>query len=100
LFQLFNYEEALAALLKGFDEEKANATKKVSAMLRRFYPSISSKSKKEKSGSQTQGKNSRGGNSHALDTIQEHEAALMLHGYKIVAPMKNVMSLPLAVNWG
>ena len=37
-------------------------------------------------------KKSRGGHSHKLDTIQEHKVALMLYGYKIIAPMKNVMS--------
>jgi hypothetical protein len=100
LFQLFNYKDALPGVLDGFDKTQANATKTVSTILRHAYRSISSKSKSQKDGSRTKGKNSRGGHSHKLDTIQEHKAALMLYGYKIVAPMKNVMSLPLAVNWG
>ena len=99
LFQLFNYKDSLGAVLDGFDKMKANAMKEVSRLLRSAYSSISSKSKSQKSGSQTKGKKSRG-NAHELDTIQEHKAALMLCGYKIVAPMKRVMSLPLAVNWG
>jgi len=64
--------------------------KTVSTILRRTYRSISSKTESQKTGSRTKGKKSRGGNSHELDTIQEHKATLMLHGYKIVAPMKNV----------
>ena len=100
MFQLFNYKDVLPAVLDGFDKTRADATKVVSTLLRKTYRSISSKSESQKNGSQTKGKKSRGGNSHELDTIQEHKAALMLCGYKIVAPMKNVMSLPLAVNWG
>jgi hypothetical protein len=99
LFQLFNYKDALPAVLDGFDKTQDEATKKASTILRHTYRSISSKSEGQKTGSRTKGKKSRGGHSHALDTIQEHKAALMLYGYKIVAPMKNVMSLPLAVNW-
>ena len=73
--------------------------KTVSRILRHAYRSISSKSESQKNGSRTKSKKSRGGVSHKLDTIQEHKVALILYGYKIIAPMKNVMSLPLAVNW-
>jgi len=101
LFQLFNYKDALPGVLDGFDKTQANATKKVSTILRKAYRSISSKSESQKNKSRTQGEKSRGGQFQELDTIQEHQAALMLYGYKIVAPMKNVMSLPpLVVNWG
>lgn len=86
--------------MDGFDKPKANTMKTVSTIVRHAYRSISSKSESQKNGSRTKGKKSRGGHSHELDTIQEHKAALMLYGYKIIAPMKNVMSLPLAVNWG
>jgi hypothetical protein len=72
-------------------------TKAVSTILQHAYRS---KSESQKNGSWTKTKRSRGGHSHELDTIQEHKAALMLYGYKIVEPMKNVMSLPLAINWG
>jgi hypothetical protein len=98
LFQLFNYKDALPAVLDGFDKAQANATKIVSTILRHSYRSVSSKSDSQKTGSRTKGKKSRGGHSHELDTIHEHKLALMLYGYKIVAPMKNVMSLPFAVN--
>ena len=100
MFQLFNYKDALAAVLDGFDKTQADVTKTVTTILRQAYRSISSKSESQKNRSRTKDKKSRGGNAHELDTIQEHKAALMLYGYKIVAPMENVMSLPLAVNWG
>jgi hypothetical protein len=100
LFQLFNYKDVLPAVLDGFDKTQANATKTVSTILRHAYCSISFKSKSQKNGSRTKGKRRRGGGSHELDTIQQHKAALRLYGYKIIKPMKNVMSLPLAVNWG
>jgi hypothetical protein len=90
LFQLFNYKDALRAILDGFNKKQDNATKKVSAILRHAYSSIGSKSKSQKNGSQTNGNKSRGGDSRKLDTIQEHKTALMLYGYKIIAPMKNV----------
>ena len=98
MFQLYNYKDMLPAVLDGFDETQANATKTVSTILRHAYRSICSKSESQKNESRTKGKKSRGGRPHELDTIHEHKAALMLYGYKIVAPMKNVMSLPLAVN--
>jgi hypothetical protein len=98
LFQLFNYKDALPDVLDGFDKTRAEATKTITTLVRSAYRSISSKGKSQKDGPRTKGNNSRGRHSHQLDTIQEHKAALMLHGYKIVAPMKNVMSLPLAVN--
>jgi len=98
LFQLLNYKDALPGLLDGFDKTRAKATKAVSTILRHAYRSISSKSESQKNKSRTKGKKSRDSHFHELDSIQEHNAALMLYGYKIVAPMKNVMSLPLAVN--
>jgi hypothetical protein len=100
LFQLFNYKDKLPGVLDGFDKPKAYTMKTVSTIVRHAYRSISSKSESQKNGSRTKSKKSRGGHSHELDTIQEHKAALMLYGYKIIAPMKNVMSLLLAVNWG
>jgi hypothetical protein len=100
LFQLFNYRDALPAVLDGFDRTQVDATKTISSILRHAYRSISSKSESQKNGSRKKGKMSRGGHSHELDTIQEYKMVLMLYGYKIIAPMKNVMSLPFAVNWG
>jgi hypothetical protein len=85
-------------VLDGFDKTRGNATKAVSTILRQAYSAISSKGKSRKDGSQNQSKKSRGGESHKLDTIQEHEAALILYDYKIVSIMEKVMSLPLAVN--
>jgi hypothetical protein len=92
LFQLFNYKNGLPAVLDGFDKTQADVTKIISSILRHAYRSISFKSKSQKNGSQAKGKKSRGGDSCKLDTIQEHKTALMLYGYKIIAPMKNVMS--------
>ena len=99
MFQLFNYKDALEAILDGFNEERGDATKEVSKILRHAYRS-KSESESQKNESRTKGKKSRGGDSRKLDTIQEHKTALILYGYKIIAPMKNVMSLPFVVNWG
>jgi hypothetical protein len=100
LFQLFNYKDTLPTVLNGFDEDKAGTTERLTRLLRKAYDSISSRSQSQNQGSRTTGNKSRGGHSQKLDTIQEHQLALMLVGYKIVAPMKDVMSLPFAVNWG
>ena len=91
----------LQAIVDGFNENQDNVTEELSIMLRRALPSFSSKSKSEsqKNGSQIEGKKSCGGDSRKLDTIQEHKTALMLYGYRIIASMKNVMSLPFVVNW-
>ena len=73
--------------------------KTLTRVLRNAYHAISSKSESQKDGSQTKGKKSRGG-SDKLYTIQEHKMALILYGYNIIGPLKTVMSLPFAVNWG
>ncbi|KAK2463917.1 hypothetical protein APHAL10511_004089 [Amanita phalloides] len=98
LFQLFNYKDTLPAVLAGFDKTQVNAAKTVSTIVRHSYRSISSRSESQKNGSRTKGKKRRGGRSHELYTIQEHKAALMLYGYKIVAPMKNHRHMAFARN--
>ncbi|KAK2459464.1 hypothetical protein APHAL10511_008524 [Amanita phalloides] len=83
LFQLFNYKDMLPAVLDGFDKTQANTTKTVSTILRHAYRSISSKNESQKSRS---------------GPILEHKAALMLYGYKIVAPIKNHRHIAFAKN--
>jgi hypothetical protein len=48
LFQLFNYKDALSAVLNSFNQTKANLTKAVSTILQHAYRS---KSESQKNGS-------------------------------------------------
>jgi hypothetical protein len=83
----------LRVVLDRFDKTQGNATKTVSTTLRRAYSAISSKSKSQKHGSQTQSKKSRGADSHKLDAIQEHEAAFSREGVAGV----HIYSLSLSI---
>lgn len=93
LFQLFNYKNALAGILDGFDKAKAGASKKVSSIVRKALRSISSRGQSGTGGSHTKGKRNDGGRSLTpLDTIQEHNTALRLRGYEVVGAIKGVWS--------